>query len=242
MGICGTNNQIEQNKSTPKIQTDDSLVKPIPISYILNISKSICLIKVEFRNESKYGKGFLLKFWNNDIQDTFYCLMTNSHVITKDVIQNKDNVYICFDDQSKTRKIQLNEEERYIKNFIDIGLDIAVVEILDKDNISIDFFLEPLLDVNNITLINNNIIIIQYVKGNQLNSAKGKIKEINKYEFTHLANAEIGSGCPIFLENDKKVLGIHKACSRKKFENYGDFIYPVINLVKNDINIKKNKG
>ena len=48
-------------------------------------------------------------------------------------------------------------------------------------------------------------------------NAKGKIKSINKYEFTHLANTEQGSsGSPIFLENSIHVIGIHKEGNIKK--------------------------
>ena len=55
-------------------------------------------------------------------------------------------------------------------------------------------------------LINNWIYIPQYVNGKELMNARGIIKEIDKYEFTHLANTEKGSsGSPIFLENSIKV-------------------------------------
>ena len=92
--------------------------------------------------------------------------MSNEHVITTSAIQNKDKINIYYNNESKTKEIQLNENERYIKSFIDIDLDITVVEILDKENISIDYFLEPLLDVNTITLINSNIYRVQYTSEN----------------------------------------------------------------------------
>ena len=201
------------------------------------------MIKLEIEGKPIIASGFLLKFCNSDTQDTFYCLMSNEHVITKNAIQNKDKIYIYYDNKSKTREIQLNENERYIKSFRDIGLDITVVEILDKENISIDYFLEPLLDVNNITLINSNIYRVQYPKRNELMFSIGKIKEINKYEFSYLPSEGKGSsGSPIFLENDIKVLGIHIASSNQSYEMYGEFIYPVINLVKNDISGKRNNN
>ena len=169
--------------------------------------------------------------------------MSNEHVITKSAIQNKDKINIYYDNESKTKEIQLNENERYIKSFIDIDLDITVVEILDKENISIDYFLEPLLDVNTITLINSNIYRVQYTSVIELNFFIGKIKEIKKYEFVYLSCSErCSSGSPIFLENDIKVLGIHKAYNIEDFQLYGEFIYPVINLVKNDIKRKRNNN
>ena len=88
-----------------------------------------------------------------------------------------------------------------------------------------------------------NIYIPQYAEGKELKNAKGIIKEINKYEFTHLASTLRGSsGSPIFLENSIRVIGIHKAGSTVKLENYGDFIYPAINIIKEDIRKKRDKG
>ena len=70
--------------------------------------------------------------------------------------------------------------------------------------------------INN-EIINNSIYIPQYPGGKGLMNAKGIIKEINKYEFTHLANTEQGSsGSPIFLEKRIHVIGIHKQGNIKK--------------------------
>jgi len=131
-----------------------------------------------------------------------------------------------------------------MKSFIDNELDITVVEILDEDNISKDYFLASNSEnwINN-ELINSMIYIPQYPNGKELMNARGIIKEINNNEFTHLANTEKGSsGSPIFLENSIDVIGIHKEDNKDKTENYGDFIYPAINKIKNDIREKKNKG
>ena len=131
-----------------------------------------------------------------------------------------------------------------MKSFTDIGLDITVVEILDKDNISKYYYLYPELEeyINN-NLINNSIYIPQYPGGKELMNARGKIKEINKYEFTHLVSTSQGSsGSPIFLENSINVIGIHKEGNFYIKENYGDFIYPAINIIKGDIRKKRDKG
>ena len=37
-------------------------------------------------------------------------------------------------------------------------------------------------------------------------------------------------------------MGIHKEGSTIKLENYGDFIYPAINIIKEDIRKKRDKG
>ena len=83
------------------------------------------------------------------------------------------------------------------------------------------------------------IYIPQYADGKELHNERGIIKDIDEYEFTHLANTKKGSsGSPIFLENCNKVIGFNKESNKDKTENFGNFIYPAINIIKNDI---KNK-
>ena len=215
---------------------------------ITNVSKSICKLKIENRLsngiETKIGTGFLLKFWID--LDCFYCLVSNEHVITRNIINNSNNnIVIKYDSEFKIANIKLDKSKRYIRSFENIGLDITVVEIIDEDNIYRDYFLwgEPEDFVKNNELIKSNIYIPQYAQGKELVNARGLIININKYEFTHLASTEYGSsGSPIFLENRIDVIGIHKEGNKNKTENYGDFIYPIFNIIKNDLNIKSNNG
>ena len=59
---------------------------------ISNVSKSICKIKIETPLGTKYGTGFLLRFYID--QESFYCLVSNEHVISNDIINNENNIYI----------------------------------------------------------------------------------------------------------------------------------------------------
>ena len=59
---------------------------------ISNVSKSICKIKIETSLGTKYGTGFLLRFYID--QESFYCLVSNEHVISNDIINNENNIYI----------------------------------------------------------------------------------------------------------------------------------------------------
>ena len=259
MGICEHKNhktKLKNSKelnqiSETKIKTD--MIKESILQTSLkfekigpdlsNISKSICKIKIETILGIILGTGFLLKFKIE--QELFYCLITNENVIKKYIIQNNNNIiYIIYDNEFKCAKIKLGSSQRYIKSFTDIHLDITVVEILDEDNISKDYFLFPENEtiINN-RLINNMIYIPQYMERKELIYINGKIKDISKYEFTYLANKEKGSsGSPIFLENSIKVLGIHKEDNIYKTENYGNFIYPAINIIENEIKKKRNNG
>jgi hypothetical protein len=206
----------------------------------MNVSKSVCKLIIRTKSEMIKGTGFFLKI-PLDLEE-FYCLLSNEHVIKQDIINTNNNIYISYDNEYEIN-LKLDPSKRYIKSFIDEGLDITVIEILEEDKISKDHFLYNELLIDDNKLINSQIYIPQYAKGKELVNARGKIIKINKYEFTHLANTEYGSsGSPIFLINSERVIGIHKESNRDQTKNYGDFIYPVIDIIKNDIKMKRNMG
>ena len=101
--------------------------------------------------------------------------MSNEHVITKNAIENNGILYIYYDNEFKNIKIKLDQNERYIKTFRDIHLDITVVEILDKDKIYKDYFLENKVNIQNDRLINQEIYIPQYANSEELKNARGII-------------------------------------------------------------------
>ena len=83
----------------------------------------------------------------------------------------------------------------------------------------------------------------KYSQEKKLVKVTGSIINRNKYEFTYLANKENSSlGSPIFLENRIDIIGIKKKDNKDKTNHYGDFIYPIFNLVKEEINKKRNNG
>ena len=125
--------------------------------YLSNISRAICKIKIETILGIIIGKGFL---------ELFHCLISNEHVIKKDIIYNNININIYYDNEFKNLNIKLGNSKRYIKTFIDIDLDITVVELLDEDNVTKEYFIFPELEdrIKN-RLINNMIYIPQYAGG-----------------------------------------------------------------------------
>ena len=108
------------------------------------------------------SSGFLIQLLKGEKE--FYCLIMNELIITKEMIKQKISIDIYYDNQSKFINIELNPDERLIKEFKDIQLDITVIEIISKDDISQDYFLLLLIDYidNYNQLINNEIAIIQY--------------------------------------------------------------------------------
>ena len=227
-------NQIKSRVYSSKIYT-----KFIPGTSKL-LPKEICKIELETKKGSETSSGFILSF-PIDLE-LINCLITNDQTINNETINNNKIMNIIYE-KNKFANIKLDKNKRYIKSFIDNRYDITVVEILDEDNIPKDYFLKPEFDelINN-SLINNEIYIPQYIDGQKLRKAEGIIKDIIKYEFSHLANTIKGSsGSPIILKNSNKVIGIHKGGALYE-ENYGVFIYPVIKLIKEEIRQKVNNN
>jgi hypothetical protein len=160
--------------------------------------------------------------------------LTNEHVITKEMIDTKQKITIIYDAQNKYKEIILNKDERFIKEYKNINIDITIIEILKDDNIKEKYFLLPAIENND--LIDKNIYIVQFPYGD-LSYSKGKILKRNLYEIAYdVSTKEGSSGSPIFLENSNSVIGIHKQGSKKNMENYGDLIYPIIIDLKPQIN------
>ena len=189
---------------------------------ITSISKSI----VNINYKDKISKGFLIKLFKEDVE--FFCLMTGGEkIISKDMIEQKEDIKFFYDNESKIKKISLNSEKRIIKNFKDIGIDSTVIEILPEDKIENDFFLMPYINNFN-ELKDEDIFIIQFPKGIMTYST-GKIKNINKNDCIHTIKLENEfEGNPIFLKGSKKVIGI-----QKNSENEANFIGPIFNYFQN---------
>ena len=134
------------------------------------------------------------------------------------------------------------EKERYIFNYSFLNKQINVIEIMNKDNISGDYFLSPNNDyINNYdNLINKTIYYPKMISENKINYLKSEIKSINQYEFIfsskEILNCEV---YPVFLEGTTSVLGIIH--NHEKYDNFGYLIFPIINSLKNNIIIKGKK-
>ena len=209
--------------------------------HLSKVSKSICKIEIETQEGTKKATGFLMKFLLSF--EMFYCLVSNAHVLTKSTIEETKNILIFYDNEYDCRNIKLDPKKRYIQNFKDFDLDITIVEIIEEDDISKDYFLLPENNSLINSLLNSQIYIPQYMKGKELVNSRGKVTNINKYKIAHLANTDKGSsGSPIFLENSVRVIGIHKGGNVERTENYGDIIYPSIVQITNNIEKKRNNG
>ena len=199
-------------------------------------------VKIQLSNG--IGSGFFIKLERN--KKPFYCLMTNQHVITPEMIQNKESIAIYYIKEKLTLILELNKEERIIYYFKEkLNLDIILIEIIPKkDNIKESYFLSPYIDYKELDPFQfkgKKIQITQFPKGSELSYSDGKILNIlinNINMFFHDSDTKKGSsGSPIVLSGDEKVLAIYKAGNEKEKKNAGIFIKKVVELFKD---YKKN--
>ena len=199
----------------------------IPLNTILNVGKSVCKIETG----SLIGSGFFIKLTKGN--EDLYCLMTNRHVITRKMIQLKQNLNILYDNLNKNFILQLDVNKRFIRVYDYMNLDVTIVEILSIDNVNPQYFLLPFMNYQKTfnDYLKEKIYIVQYPLGQYLQHSEGSIvsvnEEIEKFEFIHNASTQQGSsGSPIFLKGSLYVLGIHKQGSQDG--NYAHFIFPII--------------
>ena len=234
MGVCG-NLKENRKRKVNEVEISESPLTVLDKSISL-VSPSICRIKFFNRN----GTGFLIKLKIYNEKELFF-LMTNEHVITREIVDSKENIEIFYDYKSERKEIDLNKDKRIIKDYKDLDIDIIIIQILEEDNIDKKYFLTPYLgEIFN--LKGKRIYITQFPKGDNLCFSKGYIKRIKNYELIYNATTDMGSsGSPIFLENSREVIGIHKQGNIEKTENYGNFLYPIIESLKFENKIIKNK-
>ena len=214
----------------------------IPLEQMNKVSKSVCKINIK-KNEN--ATGFFL-----DIYPYMKCLVTNYHVISQDMV-NANSVIEIENDLGEKIRLKLNSNERYIKCF-EKPTDVTVIQIKNSDGINKYFqFLEydPYYKKEN---LNNNyvsIFTLQHRLGKKLEAASGRIlKNIDVgYSFAHNIDTDVGaSGSPIILLSNAKVIGIHKAGSLERKENYATYLEKIIEEIKKDfkqgipINIQEN--
>ena len=88
--------------------------------------KSIC----EIIKDKGYGTGFFCKIKYPNKYNEVYCLITNNHVITKDMLTYQENIEIKLN--NKGIKIALNKQRRIWTNE---EIDFTCIEILKEDKI-----------------------------------------------------------------------------------------------------------
>ena len=169
----------------------------IEIDALFEVCASICRISTS----TGLGTGFFIKLEKKYI--SFFGLLTCEHVVKEKMVESKETIEVHYENQKLKLKINLNKDERFIRNYKYINIDATLIEILPKDNIPEKYFLLPNLDyINGYEQFEGKEIHIPQFPGQKsLSFSIGKIKSINpySYDFSHLASTLPGSsGSPIF--------------------------------------------
>ena len=188
MGICSSSNSYKEEAKNINNYKTQEIIANNPLNKInielYNVIKSVCKIITNIGS----GTGFLIKLYKN--KNEFFCLMTNEHMLKKEMIKSNEKITIFYDAQNERKETILNPNLRYIKEYRNINLDITIIEILKEDDINKKYFLLPYIGEYN--LINRNIYIVQFPEDN-LCESKGKIIKINNNEITYDVEANPGS-------------------------------------------------
>ena len=197
---------------------------------IISIKDSNTLLKSIVRIEPnqegrKRGTGFFAKIIHETDKTEMNFLVTNEHIIKKDMVDNKNIIDIYFislynPEKELNRKIGLDENKRYIKYYPGQDIDFTIIQILKTDKISDERFLLPDLDYEKGNEFYKGKIC--YIAGYPLSEKEGKIQEesisIGKiinygdgFDFEHdIDTVYCSSGSPICLKDNLRVIGIHK--------------------------------
>ena len=207
-------------------------------SKILNekAEKTIC----EIIKDNGYGSGFFCKIKYPNKFNEIYCLITNYHVITKDILINKENIEIKLNNEEI--KISLN---LYRRIWINEEIDFTCIEIMKEDNI-IEIINPFEIDDNCYNINYNNeeydkrgIVIPSIGIEKEIELPNGSIEYIDKEKykklFFHNCNTKPGfSGGPIILINNLKIIGIHKGYEKKNKKNIGIYFKEIIENIKEE--------
>ena len=205
--------------------------------YLNKACKSVCKIFTK----NSIGTGFFIKLYKDEKE--LKCLITNEHVIKKEMIESKEIIDINYKHEEEWFKIKLDITQRTIK--YDSEKDLTIIEIKSDDKIKEKYFLLP--NINKINYINEEINVIQFPEGEKLSHSEGKIISIDKFKIYYDASTKHGSsGSPIFLKNTTTVIGIHKGYHKLKKINQGIQINSIIELLQSkkeeliDIEVHEN--
>ena len=104
---------------------------------------------VRIQLENKIYTGFFMKIKIEG--NIHYFIVTSAHSITKEDINSKITISIFYGkaEQETENIIELDNNKRFIKCFIDDDIDATIIEILPEDNIPENKYLFPDLNYKN---------------------------------------------------------------------------------------------
>ena len=166
--------------------------------------------------------------------------LTNNHILDEEFVahEKKLTIYTSFND-----KITIDLEINRFK-FTDKELNFTIVEILPEDNITNFLEIDDFIKSKDYT--NEDIIVLHYPDGKNLESLEGKItKKKNIYFEYTVENSETKPGAPLISKYNLKLLGLFKENHKKKKHVFTDYAVPIdmilgkLNFMKCTFNIAK---
>jgi len=223
-------------KNEEKIEEGENLTFMNTKLLYIKAEKSICEI---IKNEG-YGTGFFCKIKYPNKFNEIYCLITNSDVITKDMLLYQKNIKIKVN--NKNMKISL---DLYRRIWINEEINFTCIEMINEDNI---------IEIINAFEMNENcynknynieeydkrgIVIPSFGINKEIELSQGIIeyKKKEKYESYFFHNCNTKSeffGRPIVLLNNLKIIGIHKGYEEKNKKNIGIYIKEILENINEE--------
>ena len=237
----------EEIKEEDIINEDNIIIDYEKIKKVIDahLAKCICKIYQESVTDEipviKTGTGFFCNFSSKNVK----FLMTNNHVLNQEFLDNEKSLNIIIEKNGIQKKKQLNlSKKRY--HYTNIELDFTIIEIRKDDNIL--NFLEIDENINLDFPQGEKLFSLHYAEGEQLKYSHGiYLKKNNKFFLYTIGTKHGSSGAPIFLLNNYKIIGLHKASLKKQEKekiNVGIPIHLIIgqlnNLIHNFIFVKEN--
>ena len=206
-----------------------------------------CICKIKINN--KQATGFFCKIPFPNKKKMKKVLITNNHVINKDLLYNNyTQIELSIKEYSKMISINLKDRLKYTNKVY----DITIIELKESDNINNyleldDSILDDIVtNIDNIKenynkdYINQTIYIIQYPES-ELSVSYGVLSNISDdkdNEFIHNANTKEGSsGSPILTINNK-IIGIHSSGIDNKINKGILLNYPLKDFIEKNIENK----
>ena len=221
-------NNIKLEESDEKGMLNANALK----NYLSKAIKAICEINLS----DGFGSGFFCKIPYSENNNLLLpVLITNNHVLPRDLINSKNEIKIIINGETKT--IFLKQR----KIWTDEKMDYTCIEIKEKeDNINSFYYLDDnVLEKNcfNEFYLNKNVIIFGINKEDkQVGFSNGLIKKYKDCFFAYNCNTYPGcSGGCIVNQANNCVIGIHRGeieTTNKSIINQGIFISNVINNIK----------
>ena len=79
---------------------------------LYNISKATVKIKIKIDGEWGFGSGFFCRLERNNKK--FYSIITNEHVVGANLVKNKEEIIILYDNEKKKLNLKLDKSDRCI--------------------------------------------------------------------------------------------------------------------------------